>query len=58
MPDPSPENKLVSNDSLPTPVAELLEASEKYQLETLKNVCQSLLSTKLEVDNSLKVTKF
>ena len=33
MPDPSPENKLVSNDSLPTPVAELLEASEKTSLK-------------------------
>ena len=33
MPDPSPENKLASNESLPTPVAELLEASEKTSLK-------------------------
>ena len=39
-------------------VSDLLKASEKYQLETLKNVCQSLLSTQLKVNNSLKVTKF
>ena len=36
-------------------VADLLEASDKYQMVTLKNVCQSLLSAHLSVENSLKV---
>jgi len=35
-------------------VSDLLEASDKYQMVTLKNVCQSLLSSNLEVENSLK----
>ena len=39
-------------------VSDLLVASNKYQIVTLKNVCQSLLSRHLKVDNSLKVTKF
>ena len=39
-------------------VSDLLVASDKYQIVTLKNVCQSLLSSRLKVDNSLKVTKF
>ena len=39
-------------------VADLLEASDKYQMVTLKNVCQSFLSVHLSADNSLKVTKF
>jgi len=32
----------------------LLKASDKYQMETLKNVCQSLLSSHLKLENSLK----
>ena len=36
-------------------VSDLLEASDKYQMVTLKNVCQSLLSAHLSVENSLKV---
>ena len=38
-------------------VSDLLEASDKYQMVTLKNVCQSLLSAHLSVENSLRVTK-
>ena len=37
-------------------VSNLLVASDKYQMKTLKNVCQSQLSSHLQVDNSLKVT--
>ena len=36
-------------------VSDILEASDKYQMVTLKNVCQSLLSAHLSVENSLKV---
>ena len=36
-------------------VSDLLEASDKYQMVTLKNICQNLLSSNLEVENSLKV---
>ena len=39
-------------------VSDLLVASDKYQMVTLKNVCQTLLSSHLKVDNSLKVTIF
>ena len=39
-------------------VSDLLEASDKYQMVRLKNVCQSFLSVHLSADNSLKVTKF
>jgi len=35
-------------------VSDLLVASDMYQIETLKNVCQTLLSSRLEVENSLK----
>ena len=37
-------------------VSALLEAADKYQIGTLKDVCQSLLSSHLKVDDSLKVT--
>ena len=36
-------------------VSDLLEASDEYQMVTLKTVCLSLLSSNLEVENSLKV---
>jgi len=39
-------------------VADLLVASDKYQIATLRNVCQSLLSSHLKVDNSLKFLVF
>ena len=37
-------------------VADLLVASDKYQMRNLKNVCQTQLSSHLQVENSLKVT--
>ena len=39
-------------------VSYLLVASDKYQMRTLKNVCQTQLSSNLQVENSLKVTTF
>jgi len=39
-------------------VSDLLVASDKYQIATLKNVCQTLLSSHLKVDNSLKFLFF
>ena len=39
-------------------VSNLLVASDKYQMVTLKNVCQTLLLSHLKVANSLKVTNF
>ena len=36
-------------------VSDLLVASDMYQMTTLKDVCQTLLSFHLEVENSLKV---
>ena len=38
-------------------VADLLEASDKYQMVTLEDVCQNLLSSNLEIENSLKVNR-
>ena len=38
-------------------VSDLLVASDMYQIETLKNVCQTLLSSHLVVQNALKVRK-